>query len=65
VLFGRPKYRKVQRGHVPGENLYAACGQTDAGRYLIVFFILKLDQQAFILGARDMDHKERRRFEHG
>jgi hypothetical protein len=26
---------------VKGENLYAAYGQTGAGRYLIVFFVLK------------------------
>jgi hypothetical protein len=43
VLFGRPQNRKVQRGHVPGENLYVAGGQTDAGKFLILFFILKID----------------------
>jgi hypothetical protein len=37
VLFVNPLYRKVQRGHIPGEDLYAALGQTEAGRYLIVF----------------------------
>ncbi len=65
VFLGRPKFRKLQKGQVPGEDLFAACAQTDAGRYLIVFFIFKADRHAFILSARDMDHKERRRFEHG
>ena len=32
VLFGKPLFRKVQKGHVPGEDLYAALGQTKAGR---------------------------------
>jgi hypothetical protein len=35
ILFGHPLLRKVQKGHVPGEDLYAALGQTEAGRYLI------------------------------
>ncbi len=61
VLFGRPVYRKVQRGHVPGEHLYAGLGQTGSGRYLIVFFIYKTNRKAFILSARDMDEAERRR----
>ena len=60
VLFGRPVFRKVQRGHIPGEDVYAALGQTLAGRYLIVFFIYKPSQQALILSARDMTKKERR-----
>ncbi len=63
VLFGRPLYRKIQRGHIRGEDLYAAFGTTDAGRYLSVFFIHKIDGQAVILSARDMDQKERRRYE--
>lgn len=63
VLFGNPVYRKVQRGHVPGEDLYAGLGQTFAGRYLIVFFIYKLTREALILSARDMDDRERRQYE--
>jgi len=63
VLFGHPLYRRVQRGHVPGEDLYAALGRTDAGRYLIVFFIYKPTRKALILSARDMEEKERRQYE--
>jgi uncharacterized DUF497 family protein len=62
VLFNNPMYRKVQKGHIPGENLYAALGRTHAGRYLIVFFIYKQTHGALILSARDMNAKERRQY---
>jgi uncharacterized protein len=55
-----PRYRFVEKGHVAGENMYAAFGQTDEGRYLIVFFIYKLDGRALIISARDMDDSEKR-----
>lgn len=38
-------------------------GQTDAGRYVIVFFVYKRKQQALILSARDMTGSERGRYE--
>ena len=60
VFFGTPRYRKIQKGHIPGEDVYAAMGQTMAGRYLIVFFIYKQTQEALVLSARDMNRKERR-----
>jgi len=63
VFFNRPRYRFVESGHRRGEDVYSASGQTDAGRYLIVFFIHKPDNTALILSARDMDQKERRRYE--
>ncbi len=63
VFFNRPRYRFVEKGYRSGEDVYSASGQTDAGRYLIVFFILKSDNIALILSARDMDRKERRRYE--
>jgi uncharacterized DUF497 family protein len=63
VFFGRPRYRFVEAGQRSGEDVYSAMGQTDAGRYLIVFFIHKPDKTALILSARDMDRKERRRYE--
>jgi uncharacterized DUF497 family protein len=63
VLFGNPLFRKVQKGHIPGEDLYAALGRTQAGRYLIVFFIYKQTREALILSAREMDRKERREYE--
>jgi hypothetical protein len=63
VFFNRPQYRFVESGHRLGEDVYSASGQTDAGRYLIVFFIHKPDKTALILSARDMDKKERRHYE--
>jgi hypothetical protein len=62
VIFDKPLFRKVQKGHIPGENLYAAFGRTDAGRYLIVFFIYKLTREALILSARDMEESERNNY---
>jgi uncharacterized DUF497 family protein len=59
VLFGNPHVRFVEKGYRQRENVYAAYGQTEAGRYLIVFFILKQGEEALVLSARDMDRKER------
>ena len=61
VFFATPKYRFVESGHRPGEDVYSAGGQTDSGRYLMVFFIHKIDNTALILTARDMDSGERKR----
>ncbi len=63
VLFDNPMYRKVQRGHNPGEDLYAALGQTNVGRYLIVFFVHKLTNEALLISARDMSDKEKKQYE--
>ena len=62
VLDARPYFRFIEKGHRSGENVYAAFGQTEAGRYLSVFFVHKLDSQALILTARDMTHAERVRY---
>jgi uncharacterized DUF497 family protein len=56
-------YRKGPRGKRKGENLFKAYGQTEAGRYLLVLFIYKLDHRALILSARDMTESERNLFE--
>jgi len=63
VSFNRPRYRFVESGHRPGEDVYAASGRTDAGRYLIVFFLRKPEHLALIVSARNMAQKERRRYE--
>jgi uncharacterized DUF497 family protein len=57
IFFNRPRYRFVESGKRVGEAVYSATGQTDAGRYLIVFFIYKIEHRALILSARDMDSK--------
>lgn len=63
VFFNRPKYRFVESGRQKGEDVNSACGQTEAGRYTIVFFIHKKPNTALIISARDMDKKERKRYE--
>ena len=63
VLANQPYFRFVEKGHRPGENMYAAMGQTNAGRYLIVFFVYKKDRRAIVLSARDMTKAERKRYE--
>ena len=60
VLERRPHLRYVERGHVKGEDLYQAWGQTPAGRYLIVFFIHKRNAQAVPISARPMTLKVKR-----
>jgi uncharacterized DUF497 family protein len=63
VFFNGPKFRFVETGHRKGDNVYSAAGQTDEGRFLIVFFVYKSAGSALVLSARDMDAKERRRYE--
>lgn len=62
VFVNRPRFRFVAKGNRSGEDVYSAMGQTDAGRYLIVFFILKSHHRALVVSARDMDRKERREY---
>ena len=63
VLQKKPKFRLVETGHRPGENVYSASGQTSAGRYLMVFFVYKRNKQALIVSARDMTRTERKIYE--
>lgn len=63
VVFGKPHIRRAQKGRIKGEDLYAAYGQTDAGRYLIVFFIRKESAAALPISARDMTDSERKYYE--
>lgn len=58
-----PQFRFVEKGHRRGENVYSASGQSDAGRYLVVFFVYKRDGRVLILSARDMTRAERRQYE--
>ena len=63
IFVNKTQFRFVEKGHRSGEDVYAAMGQTYAGRYLIVFFIYKKDKRAFILSARNMTDRERRMYE--
>jgi len=35
------RFRRIEKGDVEGEDLYAAIGQTSAGRYLLIYFVHK------------------------
>lgn len=60
LLRGRPKVRFVEKGDVEGEDLYMALGRTEPGRYLTIFFIYKMSQDAVIVSGRDMARHERK-----
>jgi uncharacterized protein len=60
VLFSKPFIRRAEKGRVQGEDVYVAYGQTTAGRYLVIFFILKDQTAALPISARDMTQAERR-----
>ena len=62
MFLNKPRFHFVEKGHRKDENVYAAHGQTEAGRYLACFFVLKRDKRAFILSARDMSSAERKRY---
>ncbi len=58
----KPQYRFLERGKIDGEDVYAAYGRTDNGRYVTVVFIRKAGAKALIISARDMDKKERKQY---
>jgi uncharacterized DUF497 family protein len=62
VFASSPSFRFVEKGHRRGEDVYSAMGQTQAGRYLIIFFVLKKDNRVLILSARDMTDPERKKY---
>ncbi len=62
VLWGNARFFFAEKGNVPGEDVYRALGQTEEGRYLIIFFIYKRDGVALVTSAREMMPKERRRY---
>ena len=49
VFNSHPQFRFVEKGHRSGENVYAALGQTNAGRDLIIFFVYKKDGRAYLI----------------
>jgi uncharacterized DUF497 family protein len=62
VLSHSSRYRFIETGDIAGEDLYAAMGQTEVGRYLIVFFVYKTTGEALVISARDLTRKERRSY---
>ncbi len=63
VVLSAPHIRRAAKGRVKGEHVYAAYGQTDAGRYLIAFFIHKGGGAALPISARDMTPSEKRYYD--
>ena len=63
VLFGHPMFRRLQKGYILDEHVYAAFGRTEAGRYLTVIFIYKVSREALVLTAREMDNSERKTYD--
>ena len=63
IFTGKCRVFKRENGKVEGEDLYNVLGRTESGRYLSVFFIRKLGNKALIITARDMNIRERKRFE--
>lgn len=62
VLSEQLQVRRVARGDVAGEDVCSAMGQTEGGRYLTVFFVLKAGARALVISARNMNPKERRQY---
>jgi len=62
VLKRRPRFRLIEKGNVQGEHLYVGMGQTEAGRYLAVYFVYKKTGEALIVTARTMTEKERKSY---
>lgn len=63
VLLCRPLVRKAGRGHVRGEDVYAALARISGGRRLIVFFIDKRHGLVLPISARDMSRSERKYYD--
>ncbi|MDM8566567.1 BrnT family toxin [Candidatus Halobeggiatoa sp. HSG11] len=62
VLENRPIFKRKEAGHKSGEDVYSAFGQTNAGRFLSVFFVYTQDKRAIVVSARDMSDKERKKY---
>jgi len=63
VLLNYPRIRFAEKGHITGDNVYAAFGQSLGGRYLVLFFVFKpANHTAIIISARDMTAKEKRQY---
>jgi uncharacterized DUF497 family protein len=63
ILFGQPHVRRAEKGRIKGEDVYVAYGQTEMGRYLVVFFIRKRETAALPISARDMTASERKYYD--
>lgn len=64
VFENKPTIRFREKGKIRGENLYTARGQTEAGRFLVVFFIHKENQSALVISGREMTKREIQSYGH-
>jgi uncharacterized DUF497 family protein len=62
VFFNEPVLVLDDPGHSRSERRWAAFGQTDAGRLLVVIFTRR-DDLLRVISARDMNKKEREFYE--
>jgi uncharacterized protein len=62
IFNNKPKVRLLEKGIQKDENIYLAAGQTDNGRYLVIFFIYKKYNNAIVISAREMSKKERKSY---
>lgn len=62
VLFGSKHVLRIEKGKIKGEDVFEAFGQTQGGRFLVVFFINK-SGAAMPISAREMTKSERRYYE--
>lgn len=62
VLTKHPRIQRIERGTLDGEDLYRATGQTEAGRFLVVFFVYKGHGRALVISARDVSRRERKNY---
>jgi hypothetical protein len=63
VLWGDPHIRRARKGHVKGQDVYAAYGKTGSGRLVLVAFVYKGQGSALPISARDMTAAERRYYD--
>jgi uncharacterized protein len=54
------RFRFIETGDIEGEDLYAVLGRTETGRYLIVYFVHKVTDEALIASAREMTKQEKK-----
>ena len=57
-----PVIKRLEGGHVKGEDLFIGFGRTNAGRYLSILLVMKRDKRALVISARDMTKKERKKY---
>ena len=62
VFFNQPLLVLDDPGHSLVEKRWAALGQTDSGRLLVIIFT-KRNNLLRVISARDMNHKEREYYE--